>query len=639
MRIVDLLQEQSIDLNFKAASKQEALEQLIDLMHATGHLSNKEDYKEGILLRESLSTTGIGEGIAIPHAKVNAVKKATLVAATSKTGVDFEALDGGPCHLFFMIAAPNDANDTHLEVLSRLSTLLMDPAFREQLIHAPSPRDFLRSINSAETEKFGSEIVEETSKAKEEPKQDGYQVLAVTACPTGIAHTFMAAESLSNKAKEMGIHLKVETNGSAGVKNRLTPDEIEKATCIIVAADKKVEMNRFAGKKVILTKVADGIHKAEELLNRAVNGDAPIYEPTQNAYSTKGDSEVQTSEGVGRIIYKHLMNGVSHMLPFVIGGGLLIALAFLIDTLAGYTDNLGSNLASAAWFKSIGDVAFGFMLPVLAGYIAVSIGERPALAVGFVGGMLANLGGSGFLGALIAGFSAGYIVLGLQKLFSYLPDSLEGLKPTLFYPLLGIFLIAVAISFIINPPVALINGWLTNTLLNMGATSSIIVGIILAGMMAIDMGGPVNKAAYVVGIAALEAGNLSMMAAVMIGGMVPPLAIALATTFFANRFTNRERQSGIINYVMGLAFITEGAIPFAASDPLRVIPACAIGAAVSGGLASFLGCTLNAPHGGIFVVPVIGHPVSYIIALIIGSIVGALILGFLKKPLIDSTSK
>lgn len=636
MRITDLLTTESIDLNFKVNSKSEAINHLVDLMYSTGNISDKEVYKSAILAREDLSTTGIGEGIAIPHAKTSAVKKATLVAAVSKDGVDYKALDEAPSHLFFMIAAADGANNTHLDVLSRLSTILMDAKFREKLIHANSPQEFLKLINVKETEKFGDVVnTAKTSTPTNDAKQTkGYTILAVTACPTGIAHTYMAAEALQNKADEMGISCKVETNGSGGIKNALTDEDIKNATCIIVAADKNVEMNRFDGKKVIITKVANGIHKAEELITKASQGDAPIYH-AKNAGNAgvAGDSETQTSEGLGRQLYKHLMNGVSHMLPFVIGGGILIALAFLIDSLLGYTDALGSNAAAAVWFKSIGDAAFGFMLPVLAGYIAMSIGERPALVVGFVGGMLANSGGSGFLGALIAGFAGGYLMVGLKKALSVLPQSLEGLKPTLLYPVLGVGLIGVAITFIINPPVAFVNTWLTDTLLNMGTTSAVLVGTILAAMMAIDMGGPFNKAAYVVGIAALEAGNLSLMAAVMIGGMVPPLAIALCTTFFKNRFTERERQSGIVNYIMGLSFITEGAIPFAASDPLKVIPACVIGSGIAGALSSFFGCTLNAPHGGIFVLPVISQPLWYFVSLVVGSVVGAVILGFLKKPL------
>ena len=634
MRITDLLSQDSINLNFTANSKSEAIDNLVDLMMSTGNISDKEEYKKAILAREELSTTGIGEGIAIPHAKVGAVQKATLVAAVSKDGIDYEALDGAPSNLFFMIAAPDGANNTHLDVLSRLSTILMDGKFRESLINSKDNAEFLKLIDAKETEKFGDETAKEDApkaEAAKEKNKGGYQILAVTACPTGIAHTYMAAEALQNKADELGITCKVETNGSSGIKNALTKEDIENATCIIVAADKNVEMSRFDGKKVIITKVANGIHKATELVTKAAAGDAPIYHASEAGHTA--DSETATSEGLGRQLYKHLMNGVSHMLPFVIGGGLLIAIAFLIDSLLGYTDALGSNAAAAVWFKSIGDAAFGFMLPVLAGFIAMSIGERPALAVGFVGGALANAGGSGFLGALVAGFVAGYLMVGLKKVLSVLPQALEGLKPTLLYPLLGIALIGAAITFIINPPVAFVNGWLTNTLLNMGTGSAVFVGILLAAMMAVDMGGPFNKAAYVVGIAALEAGNLNLMAAVMIGGMVPPLAIALCTTFFKNRFTQKERESGIVNYVMGLSFITEGAIPFAASDPAKVIPACVIGSGVAGALAMFFGCTLNAPHGGIFVLPVIGNPLMFFVSLAVGSIVGAIILGFLKKPL------
>lgn len=632
MRITDLLSSKSIDLNFNVTSKTEAIDHLVDLMNSTGNISDREAYKSAILARENLSTTGIGEGIAIPHAKVGAVTKATLVAAVSKNGIDYESLDGAPSHLFFMIAAPDGANNTHLDVLSRLSTILMDAKFRESLINATNANEFLRLINIKETEKFGDETVKKETATPETKVAEakGFKILAVTACPTGIAHTYMAAEALQNKADELGISCKVETNGSGGIKNALTAEDIKNAECIIVAADKNVEMSRFDGKKVIITKVANGIHKAEELVTKAAAGDAPVYHAKDGGAI---DSETATSEGLGRQLYKHLMNGVSHMLPFVIGGGILIALAFLIDSISGYTDALGSNSAAAVWFKSIGDTAFGFMLPVLGGYIAMSIGERPALAVGFVGGMLANLGGSGFLGALIAGFAAGYLMLGLKKVLSYLPQSLEGLKPTLLYPVLGIGLIGVIMQFVINPPCAFANNWLTTTLLSMGTTSSVLVGIILASMMAIDMGGPFNKAAYVVGIAALDAGNLSLMAAVMIGGMVPPLAIAICTTLFKNRFTQKERESGMINYIMGLSFITEGAIPFAASDPARVIPSCVIGSAVAGAISMFFGCTLNAPHGGLFVLPVIGQPLWFFIALVVGSVVGAIILGFLKKPL------
>ena len=520
--------------------------------------------------------------------------------------MDYESFDGSLAHLFFMIAAPDGANNTHLEVLSHLSTILMDEDFRKNLMNAKSVDEFLSLIDAKETEAFPEETEEQKDDFYETPKRGDAQyprVLAVTACPTGIAHTFMAAEALNKKGAEMGISIKVETNGSAGAKNVLTKEEIEHCDAIIVAADKKVEMARFNGKKVIQTKVADGIHKSEELITRAINGDAPIY------HSAEGSSDVEeeSNESLGRQLYKHLMNGVSNMLPFVVAGGILIALAFLFDDRAINPANFGSNTPFAAFFKMVGDAAFGFLLPVLAGFIAVSIGDRPAMVVGFVGGLLASTGGAGFLGALLAGFIAGYLVLGLRKVFSFLPQSLEGIKPVLLYPLFGTLLIGVIMTFIINPPVAFVNNALTGFLNSLGTSSAVILGIVVAGMMAIDMGGPFNKAAYVFGIASLESGNEAVMAAVMAGGMVPPLAIALATTFFGNRFTKQERDSGKVNYIMGLSFITEGAIPFAAADPLKVIPSCVIGSAVAGALTMIFGCTLPAPHGGIFVLPVIGN--------------------------------
>lgn len=625
MKIVDLLHNNGIDLNFNPSSKAEAIDKLVDLMEATGNLKDKAEYKEAILAREALSTTGIGEGIAIPHGKTKAVKRASLAAAVSKKGVDYDSLDGAPANLFFMIAAPEGKNEVHLEVLARLSTILMDEEFRTSLINAKDKTEFLKLIDDKEKEKFPEETKEEVSVES----KTGYRVLAVTACPTGIAHTYMAAESLNNKAEEMGISIKVETNGSGGAKNVLTKEEIENCDAIIVAADKKIEMARFEGKKVIQTKVADGIHKAEELINRAVKGDAPIYHHEGGADS----EDLVENEGAGRKIYKHLMNGVSHMLPFVIGGGLLIALAFLFDNYEINPSNFGSNTPVAAFFMRAGGAAFGFMLPVLAGYIAMSIGDRPALAVGFVGGMLANQGGSGFLGALLAGFVAGYLVIGLKKLFSYLPNALEGIKPILLYPLFGMLLIAAIIIFVINPPVAAINAGFNNFLTGMGSSSRILVGIIVAGMMAIDMGGPFNKAAYVFGVASLEAGNYEIMAAVMAGGMVPPLAIAIATTLFKNKFSKKDREAGLTNFIMGLSFITEGAIPFAAADPLRVISSSVVGSSVAGALSMAFNCTLRAPHGGIFVVPVIGSPFGYIISVVAGSVVGAIMLGLLKKPL------
>lgn len=620
MRITDLLKKEGIYLNAKVNSKKEAIDTLVDLMNNTGNLNNKDEYKNTVLVREELSTTGIGDGIAIPHGKTSAVDRAGLSSMVVKEGVDYDSLDGMPAKLFFMIAAPESADNVHLEVLARLSTILMDEDFREKLINAKDKDEYLRLIDEKEIEKFET--------VKEEIKTS-YDVLAVTACPTGIAHTFMAAESLENKAKDMGIKIKVETNGSGGAKNILTKEEIENCKCIIVAADKKVEMNRFDGKKVIITKVANGIHKAEQLLTDAMNEKAPIY----HADSNKNDNEgvIQEKEGIGRKIYKDLMNGVSHMLPFVIGGGILIALSFLLDNYDLDPSNFGKNTPLAEFFNTVGNASFGFMLPVLAGYIAMSIGDRPALAVGFVGGLLANNGGSGFLGALIAGFAAGYLVVGLKKLFSYLPQSLEGLKPTLLYPVFGILLIGIVITFIINPPVSAANNWLTNALNSMGESSRVLLGLVLGGMMAIDMGGPFNKAAYVFGTASLASGNYEIMASVMAGGMIPPLAIALCSTFFKKKFTKRERQSGLTNYIMGLSFITEGAIPFAAADPVRVIPACVVGSATSGALSAFFDCTLRAPHGGIFVTPVIGHPFGFLIAIAVGSVVGMIILGLLKK--------
>lgn len=631
MRITDLLSKQSISLDLKAENKMAAIDELVDLVNASGNLSDKEEYKKGIIAREEQSTTGIGEGIAIPHAKTKAVKKACLGAAVSKVGVDYESFDGSLAHLFFMIAAPDGANNTHLEVLSRLSTILMDEDFRKNLMNAKSVDEFLSLIDAKETEAFPEETEEQKDDFYETPKRGDAKyprVLAVTACPTGIAHTFMAAEALNKKGAEMGISIKVETNGSAGTKNVLTKEEIENCDAIIVAADKKVEMARFNGKKVIQTKVADGIHKSEELITRAINGDAPIY------HSAEGSANVEeeTNESFGRQLYKHLMNGVSNMLPFVVAGGILIALAFLFDDRAIDPANFGSNTPFAAFFKSVGDAAFGFLLPVLAGFIAVSIGDRPAMVVGFVGGLLANTGGAGFLGALLAGFIAGYLVLGLRKVFGFLPQSLEGIKPVLLYPLFGTLLIGVIMTFIVNPPVAFLNNGLTNFLNSLGTSSAVILGIVVAAMMSIDMGGPFNKAAYVFGIASLQSGNEAVMAAVMAGGMVPPLAIALATTFYKNRFTPQERDSGKVNYIMGASFITEGAIPFAAADPLKVIPSCAIGAAVAGALTMVFGCTLPAPHGGIFVFPVVGNWPMYLVAILVGSVVGAVILGFLKRP-------
>lgn len=623
MRITDLLKANGIALNAQVASKAEAIDTLVDLMVTTGNISNKEEYKNAVLAREASSTTGIGEAIAIPHAKSAAVKSAGLAAMVVKDGVDYESLDGQPAKLFFLIAAPDTSADLHVAVLSRLATILMDSDFKNGLINAASIDEFLKLIDETEAKKFPEEAPAPAVSAK-----SGFQILAVTACPTGIAHTFMAAEKLEQTAKEMGISIKVETNGSGGAKNVLTAAEIKNADCIIIAADTNVELARFNGKPVIQTKVADGIHKAKELLTRATTSEVPIYQS-----SAKAAAADDVNQSIGRSIYKHLMNGVSHMLPFVIGGGILIALAFLFDDYTIDPSKFGSNTPTAAFLMKIGGTAFGFMLPVLAGFIAMSIADRPALAVGFVGGALASSGGSGFLGALIAGFLAGYIVLGLRKVFSGLPQSLEGLKPVLLYPFFGVLLIGAMIILVINPPVGAINAWMAASLNSLGSGSKIFLGILLGGMMAVDMGGPVNKAAYVFGTASLANGQYEIMAAVMAGGMVPPLAIALCTTFFKNRFTESERESGLTNYIMGLSFITEGAIPFASADPVRVLPACIIGSATAGALSMAFNCALRAPHGGLFVVPVISNPFGYLTALAVGSVVGMIILAVLKKPI------
>ena len=645
MRITELLKKESIELGVKVSGKEEAIDKLIGLMAAGGRLNDRAGYKEGILAREALGSTAVGEGIAIPHAKVAAVKEPGLAAMVVPDGVDYVAFDGSLANLIFMIAAPEGEADVHLEALSRLSTLLMDPDFKNDLIHAESKEEFLQLIDDKESERYEKKVRKEEKKAEDaapkvqEPLKSaaGYRVLAVTACPTGIAHTFMAAENLEQLGKKLGIPVKSETNGAEGAANVLTKEEIAAADGIIIAADKNVDMARFDGKHVVKASVSDGIQKGEELIKKAVSGEAPVYHHTGAAASEEGGE----SEGIGHTIYKHLMNGVSHMLPFVIGGGLLIALAFLFDDYSINPANFGKNTPIAAYLKTIGEQAFGMMLPVLAGYIAMSIADRPGLAVGFVGGMVAKMGAtfmnpaggdvnSGFLGALLAGFIGGYIVVLLKKVFKKLPKSLEGIKPVLLYPLLGIFLVAVATTFI-NPFVGAINDGLTHFLNGMGGTSKVILGAVVGGMMSVDMGGPVNKAAYVFGTAQLAEGNFDIMAAVMAGGMVPPIAIALCSTFFKKKFTEKERQSGLVNYIMGLSFISEGAIPFAASDPLRVIPSCIIGSAVAGGLSMALNCTLRAPHGGIFVLPTIGNPFGYLAAVVIGSVVGCVILAALKK--------
>lgn len=638
MTIRDLLAAESINLNGTPAGKTEALNQCIDLMAKSGKIADVEKYRKGVFAREEEGTTGIGMGIAIPHCKSDAVTKAGLAAMVVKDGVDFESLDGTPAKIIFLIAAPNTEDNVHLQVLSKLSVMLMDEQFTNSLINAGSVDEFLNIIDSAEKAKDEKEAAKE-AKAKEpaEVKKDDVFIVAVTACPTGIAHTYMAAEAIEKKAKELGYQVKVETRGSGGAKNVLTDDEIAKAAGVIVACDTNVPTDRFDGKKVIECQVSDGINKAEELIKRIASGDAPVFKASGKKEASH--SSVGGKESVGHQIYKHLMNGVSHMLPFVVGGGILIAIAFLIDGFsvdlnslpADQRANFGTITQAAALFKGIGGTAFGFMLPILAGFIAMSIADRPGLAVGFVGGSIAANGTSGFLGALVAGFVAGYIVLLLKKVFSKLPESLDGMKPVLLYPLLGIFLVGVIMQFVVEPPIGALNTAINNGLNGLNGVSAVVLGVLLGGMMSVDMGGPVNKAAYVFGTASIAAGNYNIMAAVMIGGMVPPIAIALATIFFKNKFTAEERKAGPTNFIMGLSFITEGAIPFAASDPLHVLPACVVGSAVAGGLSMAFGCTLMAPHGGIFVVPTIGNPLMYLVALVIGSFIACGLLGLLKK--------
>ena len=682
MRIRELLKKEGIALGVKVDSKDAAIDYLIDLHAKSGNITDKAEFKKGILAREESGSTGVGEGIAIPHSKNAAVKQPGLAAMTVPDGVDYDSLDGQPANLFFMIAAPEKGADVHLEVLSRLSMLLMDENFRAELLAAKNADQFLDICSKYEMEKFADELGEATEDKKENaPEKTGYRVLAVTACPTGIAHTFMAAEALEKKGNEMGITIKVETNGSGGVKNRLTAKEIEECDGIIVAADKNVETARFDGKPVLFTKVADGIHKPEELINKVIDGKVSVH------HESGKKAEEESAGGVGSQIYKHLMSGVSHMLPFVIGGGIMIALAFLIDTICGYGSTGGSNFGTctplSAFFKYVGDLSMGLMVPVLAGYIAYSIADRPGLAVGFTGGLLASSGNaaiakyiwagaslsafqnfiakfgfvgegsgntvSGFLGGILAGFLAGYIVLLLKKMCSKFPQSLEGIKPTLIYPLVGIFLVGVLMVFIFNPLIGLINTGLSNMLTSLADKNLLVLlGLILGAMMAIDMGGPINKAAYVFGSgmlstaadlvsagasqsdAAVQACYISM-AAVMIGGMVPPMGIALACKLFPKKFTKAERGSAVSNFVMGCSFITEGAIPFAAADPLHVIPCTLVGAGVAGALSAAFKCTLMAPHGGIFVFATVGHPLFYILSWVIGSVVTCLLLGLIKK--------
>ena len=634
MRITDLLDKNSISLNAAPADKKETLDLAVELMAKSGKLSDVEKYREQVYAREEESTTGIGEGIAIPHGKCDAVKAPGLAAMVIKNGVEYESLDGEPVTLLFLIAAPNTKDNVHLDVLSKLSVMLMDENFTTSLRNAKSVDEFLQIIDAAdESAKSIDDRLSDTGITTE--KKKGFKLLAVTSCPTGIAHTYMAAEALEKAARAADCQIKIETRGSAGAKNVLTAEEIEAADCIIVAADAKVPMDRFNGKKVISCQVSDGIGKADQLVKQAMSGNVEVF----HEESSETTTAVTGKESAAHKIYTQLMNGVSHMLPFVVGGGILIAIAFLIDGLsidinalpADQRGNFGTITPVAAMFKNIGGVAFGLMLPVLAGFIGMAIGDRPALALGFVGGMMAANGKSGFLGALVAGFLAGYLILGLRKICDKLPDAIEKLAPVLIYPVVGILIMGLAMNFVVEPIMGGINTGLNNFLSGMGDSSRIVLGLILGGMMAIDMGGPFNKAAYVFGTAAITAGNYDIMAAVMIGGMTPPCAIALATLLFKNKFTKEERDAGPTNFIMGLAFITEGAIPFAASDPLHVLPSCIIGSALAGALSMAFHCTLMAPHGGIFVFPVVGNAVMYLVALVAGTVVSALLLGVLKK--------
>lgn len=638
MRITDLLSEKAIELNVKAKDKNDIINKMAELMLKTGRITDVNEYKELVFKREEEGSTGVGEGIAIPHGKGNCVTEPGLVAMVVPEGVEYNALDGKPVNLLFMIAAPDTNSNVHLDVLSRLSTMLMDADFKNKLISAKSKKEFLEIINETEKEKF-----------KEEAKQgNGYEILGITACPTGIAHTYMAAEALENAGKEMGHLVKIETQGQSGVKNKLTKEEIRNAKAIIIAADIDIDLSRFKGKKILKAKVSDGIHKPKDLIEKALNGkDIPVYEG-----NGKDDSEYENSENAGNKIYRHLMNGVTHMLPFVVGGGILIAIAFLLDDYSLNPANFGMNTPVAAFFKTIGGIAFDFMLCILSGYIAMSIADRPGLAVGFVGGAVAKAGttfasltnpdvvlvSSGFLGALIAGFIGGYVVLLLRKLFSFLPKSLEGIKPILIYPVGGILLIGL-IMLAINPVVGAINTALNNFLSSMQGANKIILGAILGGMMSVDLGGPVNKASYTFGTGMLAEGHYDIMAAVMAGGMVAPLAIALLATFFPKKLPKKDRQSALLNYVMGFSFISEGAIPFASADPIRVILSCVVGSAVAGAMSMFFNCTLMAPHGGIFVLPVVGNAALYLLSIVVGSLVAMLILAALKKNVWTKESK
>lgn len=632
MKITDLLSTSAIKINGTANSKEELINKMVDLMANNGNIINKEEYKRVVLEREKEGTTGIGEGIAIPHGKTDAVSKPGLAAMVVPNGVNFDSLDGQPARLIFLIAAPNTKDNVHLDVLSRLSTLLMDTRFREELLNAETPAEFMLCIDRAERMKLN-----ETKK-----EEHGYEILAITACPTGIAHTYMAAEALENMGKELGHKVKVETHGSSGVKNKFTKEEIKNAKAVIIAADTKIDLSRFDGKKLVKAKVADGINKPKELIEHVLSPEAKIYH-SKNKNNQDDDTE---KEGIGTQIYKHLMNGVTHMLPFVVGGGILIALAFLFDDYSIDPSNFGMNTPLAAFFKTVGGAAFNVMLYILAGYIAMSIADRPGLAVGFVGGILAVQGttfasltdstvtlvSSGFLGALIAGFAGGYIVLGLKKLCSYLPESIEGIKTILLYPVFGIAIIG-AFMLLINPYVGAINTGINNYLSSMSTANKVLLGAILGGMMAIDLGGPVNKAAYTFGTGMLASGQYEIMAAVMAGGMVPPLAIALLATFFPKKIAKKDKQAAYVNYIMGLSFISEGAIPFASADPLRTIPAFVAGSAVTGALSMVFNCTLMAPHGGIFVIATVGHPIWYLVSILIGSLVSMGVMVILKNNL------
>ncbi|MQR96082.1 PTS fructose transporter subunit IIABC [Fictibacillus phosphorivorans] len=622
MKITDVLTKDTILLNLQSQSKEAVIDELIEKLYTAGKLNDKEAYKEAILARESQSTTGIGEGIAIPHAKTNAVSEPAIAFGRSTDGIDYESLDGQNAHLFFMIAAYEGANNDHLATLSRLSSFLMDPNFRKSLESAATEKEILDAINTKEKEMEKEENPTSSASSKQ-------KILAVTACPTGIAHTYMAADALKAKAKEMDVNLKVETNGSSGIKNALTKEDIEEAHAIIVAADKQVEMERFNGKHVIQVPVAQGIRKPQQLIQQALDQDAPVYK--SNGETTNVDEKKASSPGRSGF-YKHLMSGVSNMLPFVVGGGILIAISFIFGINAADPKDPSYHPIAEALSTIGGGNAFALMIPVLAGFIAMSIADRPGFAPGMVGGFMAASGGAGFLGGLIAGFLAGYLVLGLKKLFSSLPQSLEGIKPVLLYPLFGILLTGLIMMFIVIEPVKALNDALTLWLKGMGTGNLVFLGLILGGMMAVDMGGPINKAAFTFGIAMIDAGNFAPHAAIMAGGMVPPLGLALSTTLFKKKYTKAEREAGKTNYIMGASFITEGAIPFAAADPGRVIPAAVIGSAVAGALSMVFGIGLPAPHGGAFVIPIVnGNPLLYVLAILIGSVVTAFIAGILKK--------